>query len=315
MGRNDRYKDIQLPQLRSFCVAAAEGSFTVAARRLGLSTPTVWQQVRALEQQLRTTLMRRHGRSVELTDEGRLLLEIVQPHVNGLDSLESRFAARQRNLPPELTAAATPYLASSHLLKPVRAYTKKNPSVRLKLRVFVWFKQVVQLVEQGQADVGVIFHSRKDPQSSQIDYEYLLDLPFSLITPLHHPLARKRIITPADWAKYPLIVPPEGAYARRTLDQLLERHDLRDRVRIVMETPLLDSIRQYVAAGLGIALMHIGQQNFPGIRLHVHPLTDEEDSICVAAITRRGARLSPPVEGFRQILRQFLSGSVAVPEN
>ncbi len=259
--------------------------------------------------------MRRHGRNIELTDEGKVLLEIVQPHVSGLDSLESLFASRQRNLPPELTAAATPYLASSHLLKPVRAYTRQNPAIRLKLRVFVWFKQVVQLVELGQADVGVVLHSRKEPRSSQIDYEYLIALPFSLITPVNHPLARKRSVTSSDWAKYPLIVPPEGAYARRTLDQLLERHHLREQVRIVMETPLLDSICQYVAAGLGIALVHIGQQKFPGIRLHVRPLTDDEDSICVTAITRRGAHLSPPVEEFRETLRRFLSGSVAAPEN
>jgi DNA-binding transcriptional LysR family regulator len=315
MVRNDRYKDIQLPQLRSFCVAATEASFTAAARRLGLSTPTVWQQVRALEQQLQTTLMRRHGRNIELTDEGRLLLEIVQPHVNGIDSLESLFASRQRRLPPEITAAATPYLASSHLLKPLRAYTRHHPSIRLKLRVFVWVTQVVQLVEQGQADVGVVFQNRKEPRSSQIHYEYLQDLPLSLITPVKHPLARKRSITPSDWVKYPLIVPPEGAYARHTLDHLLELHDLRDRVRIVMETPLLDSIRQYVAAGLGIALVHIGQQKFPGIRLHVRPLTNEDDSVCVTAITRRGSHLSPPVEEFRETLRRFVSGPVAAAES
>ena len=311
MARNDRYKEIQLPQLRSFCVAATAGNFTAAARTLGLSTPTVWQQVRALEQQLHTTLMRRRGRNIELTDDGRLLLELVQPHVSGLDSLETLFAARQHNLPPELTAAATPYLASTYLLKPVRAYTKSHPSIRLKLRVLVWFQQVVQLVEQGQADAGVIFHDRQEARSPQVDYEYLLDLPFSLLTPVNHPLARKRTITPADWAGQPLIVPPEGAYARRTLDRLLQRHDLTGRVRIVMETPLLDSIRQYVAAGLGIALMHIGQETFPGVRLHVRPLPDHGDSIGVALLTRRGAHLSEPAEAFRQTLREHLGAGPA----
>src|ERR1700682_4064386 len=84
MGRNDRYKDIQLPQLRSFCLAATEGNFTTAAKVLGLSAPTVWQQVRALERRLHTTLLRRRGRAVELTPEGHMLLELVQPHVSGL---------------------------------------------------------------------------------------------------------------------------------------------------------------------------------------------------------------------------------------
>jgi DNA-binding transcriptional LysR family regulator len=253
--------------------------------------------------------MRRHGRNVELTDDGRLLLEIVQPHVNGLDSLESLFASRQRDLPPELSAAATPYLASSHLLKPIRDYTRRHPLIRLKLRVFVWGTQIVQLVEQSQADLGIVFQNRRESRRSQIDYEYLQDLPLSLITPLNHPLVRKRKISPADWAQYPLIVGPEGTYARHTLDHLLDLHDLRGQVRIVMETPLLDSIRQYVAAGMGIALVHIGQQKLPDVRLHIRPLNDGEDSVCVTAITRRGAHLSPAVDEFRETLRRFLSGS------
>ena len=78
-----------------------------------------------------------------------------------------------------------------------------------------------------------------------------------------------------------------------------------------METPLLDSIRQYVAAGMGIALVHIGQQKSADIRLHIRPLTSPEDSVCVTAITRRGAHLSPPVEEFRETLRRFLSGLAA----
>src|SRR5213592_1177971 len=117
MGHNDRYKDIQLPQLRSFCLAASQGNFTVAAKSLGISAPTVWQQVRALERRLKTTLLRRRGRAIELTPEGRVLLELVQPHVSGLDSLEPLFVTRQALLPRPLTVTAIPYLTSSHLLR------------------------------------------------------------------------------------------------------------------------------------------------------------------------------------------------------
>ncbi|AMV20482.1 LysR family transcriptional regulator [Planctomyces sp. SH-PL14] len=306
MNRTDRYKEIQLPQLRSFCVVATEGNFTAAARRLGLSTPTVWQQVRALETHLKTTLIRRRGRVVELTDEGRVLLDIVQPHVSGLDSLESLFAARQLQLPPELTVAATPYLASSHLPAAVRTFTAENPEVRLKLRVLIWIKQIVELVERGQADIGIVFQDRKEPLPPQVDFEFVADLPFSLITPARHPLARKRVVTPADWVAYPLVVPPEGAYARRSLDQVLVQHQLVDRVRIVMETPLLDNIQQYVAAGLGIALVHIAGGSAGASKLHIRPLPEQADSIGVAVVTRKFAHLSRPVEIFREALRRSL---------
>src|SRR5262249_55111759 len=127
MAREQRYKDLQLPQLRSFCLAATERNFTTAAKLLGVSAPTVWQQVRALERRLRTTLLRRQGRNVELTPDGRLLLELVHPHVSGLDSLEALFAARQAEMPRQLTVAAIPYLTSSHLLGPVREFSAAHP--------------------------------------------------------------------------------------------------------------------------------------------------------------------------------------------
>lgn len=309
MSHTDRYKEIQLPQLRSFCVSAAAGNFTAAARTLGISTPTVWQQVRALEKHLKTTLLRRRGRSIELTDEGRVLLDIVQPHVSGLDSLESMFAARQHDLPPELTVSTTPYLASSYLLKPIRAFTVERPTLRLKFGVHVWTRQVIELIEQGQADVGVVLHDRNEPRSAQTDYEYLVDLPFCLITPANHPLANKRTIKPTDWASYPLVVPSEGSYARKILNQLIVRHDLTRQVRVVMETELLDNIQQYVSVGLGISLVHLGERLYPGAKLHVRPLVEEADPFVVSVVTRHGAHLSQTVQEFRETLRLFLAGS------
>src|SRR5436309_2199100 len=70
MKRSYGYKNIELRQLRSFCLAATQSNFTVAAEALGLSVPTVWEQVRALERKLRAPLLARRGRVVELTAEG-----------------------------------------------------------------------------------------------------------------------------------------------------------------------------------------------------------------------------------------------------
>src|SRR5947209_8833707 len=103
MNQDHRYKEIQLAQLRSFCLAATEGNFTAAAKALDLSASTVWQQVRALERVLQAKLLRRRGRAVELTDEGRLLVELVQPHVSGLDSLRRFFEARRAGVRQELS--------------------------------------------------------------------------------------------------------------------------------------------------------------------------------------------------------------------
>ena len=63
---------------RAFLVTAEEGSFSAAARALGMSQPTVGRQVAALEQELEVTLFERVGAGLELTAAGLDLLEHVR---------------------------------------------------------------------------------------------------------------------------------------------------------------------------------------------------------------------------------------------
>jgi DNA-binding transcriptional LysR family regulator len=306
MGQEHRYKEIQLPQLRSFCLAASERNFTVAARSLGLTVATVWQQVRALERRLQTALLRRHGRNVELTPEGRLLLELVHPHVSGLDSLEALFGARKAALARPLTVAAIPYLTSAYLLPPIREYTSAHPQVRLKLQICVWFDDVLRMVERGEADIGIMFYDRDGPRHVRLSYERLFDLRFVLLLPAGHSLAAKKRLCPADLVDYPLIVPPEGSYARRKLNQLLQRHDLMERVNIVMETPLLEIIRKYVAGGIGMAPVHIGPERESTEGIHVGTFAGERDSVSVGMVTRIGSHLSDAARAFTETIRRHL---------
>jgi molybdate transport repressor ModE-like protein len=73
------YKEIQLQQLRSFCETARLGSLTAAANSLGLSQPTVWEQVHALERDLGVPLMERHSRGCRLTENGRRVAVLAAP--------------------------------------------------------------------------------------------------------------------------------------------------------------------------------------------------------------------------------------------
>jgi DNA-binding transcriptional LysR family regulator len=164
MTESHRYKEIQLPQLRGFCQAATEGNFTAAAKALGLSASTVWQQVRALERELKAKLLRRRGRVVELTDEGRLLLETVQPHVSGLDSLRRLFEARREGIRQELVVASGAFLLAHHLPRPIQQFRVERPSVQVTLRIAAW-SALQRLVERGETDIGVLACDPDVPRS------------------------------------------------------------------------------------------------------------------------------------------------------
>jgi LysR family nitrogen assimilation transcriptional regulator len=61
---------VNLRQLETFVRVAELGSFSQAARVLGMAQPALSRQVRALEADLRDTLLLRNGRGVVLTGPG-----------------------------------------------------------------------------------------------------------------------------------------------------------------------------------------------------------------------------------------------------
>jgi DNA-binding transcriptional LysR family regulator len=307
LTQGHRYKEIQLAQLRSFCLAATEGSFTSAATALGLSASTVWQQVRALERELKAKLLRRRGRAVELTDEGRLLLETVQPHVSGLDSLRRFFDARHEEVRQELVVASGAYLFANHLPRPIQQFRALHPSIQLTLRIAAW-SALQRIVERGETDIGVLACDPDVPRSPYLEYEHLFDEQFSVMMPAGHPLTRAKRITPQELLKYPLILPPKGGADRRVFDRLLRKHNLTERAQIALICGLVDLVKKYVILGVGIALMYVTEElaeGTPGLR--VRPLDSETERLPIEMAVRKGTHLPAYVEEFRRIVRRILA--------
>jgi LysR family cyn operon transcriptional activator len=306
MHQSQRYKEIQLAQLRSFCLAATEGNFTSAAKALGLSASTVWQQVRALERELKAKLLRRRGRAVELTDDGRLLFNTVQPHVSGLDSLRRFFEARREGIRQELVVASGAYLFANHMLQPIAEFRRLRPSIQVNLRIAAW-SALQRAVERGETDVGVLACDPDVPRSPYLEYEHLFDEQLSLMLPTGHPLLRTKLLSPQKVVEYPLILPPKGGADRKAFDRLLRKHNLPSSVDTALECSLVDVAKRYVILGAGIAVMYVTAavaQGTPG--LHVRPLDPGTERLPIEMAVRKGTHLPDYVDEFRQIVRQSL---------
>src|SRR3954466_10376927 len=74
-----------LDDLSVFVCVAQQQSFVAASRRLAIPTSSVSRAVARLEAELGVQLLRRSSRQVTLSDEGRQLLDQVEPHLQGLE--------------------------------------------------------------------------------------------------------------------------------------------------------------------------------------------------------------------------------------
>lgn len=74
----DERPDLDWNQMRALLATVEAGSLSAAARKLGLTQPTLGRQVAALEKSLGVTLFERVGRNLVLTQAGRELVEPLQ---------------------------------------------------------------------------------------------------------------------------------------------------------------------------------------------------------------------------------------------
>ena len=89
----DRFRTME-----SFVRVVRAGSFTVAARQLGLSRAIVSRHIAALEARLGIRLLKRSTRSLSLTEEGVAYFEFCERLFGEIDTSE-RAIARAREEP------------------------------------------------------------------------------------------------------------------------------------------------------------------------------------------------------------------------
>ena len=114
---------------RAFLAVAEEGSFSAAARALGLTQPTIGRQVAALEAELDVLLFNRSGRSLLLTTAGAELLAYVRVMGDAAGNASLRAAGQSEEMAGPVTITAGD-VASAYFLPAILAELRdKAPSI------------------------------------------------------------------------------------------------------------------------------------------------------------------------------------------
>jgi LysR family transcriptional regulator, regulator for bpeEF and oprC len=128
-----------------FARAVETGSFSAAARDLGLGQPNVSRHVAALETHLNARLLHRSTRRLSLTPEGERYYAEVRRILDAVDESESSFRAGVE--PHGLLRVACPTaLAHAFVLPNVAAFLARHRGIELDLQIG---DRYVNLLDEG----------------------------------------------------------------------------------------------------------------------------------------------------------------------
>lgn len=241
---------MNLRQLETFVRVAELGSFSQAARVLGLAQPALSRQVRALEADLRDTLLLRNGRGVVLTEAGRRLFD------HGIAMLQLAQRARddlagQRGAPTGRVVIGLPPSLSRSLTRPlVDAFRRELPRARLAV-VEGLSAHIAEWIATGRVDLGLLHNP--EPQAA-LDITPLRQEPLHLVSA--RPARGKALGAPIALralAEGPLILPERSHALRKLLDTQAALAGVR--LDVAWEVSSIPAIIDLVSAGYGAAVL------------------------------------------------------------
>lgn len=173
---------ITLRHLEILRAVANNHSLTLAAKQLGLSQPSLSQQLSKLEGDIGQRLVDRSAKGLHLTDAGSFLLTKAEPILSMVEEAEVGLGQYERGLRGQLAIGALPSLARS-LVTPASIELKRHfPEIQLNV-VELSPETVVQQLQSRRVQIALISSVMGTEQTRHFTKVELTSDPYVLAVP------------------------------------------------------------------------------------------------------------------------------------
>lgn len=246
---------MDMNNLLAFIEVAEEKSFSRSAEKLKLTQPAVSKRIAALETELSSRLFDRVGRTVNLTEAGRVLLPSALKINSEVSRIESELCNLGKEVKGKLSIGASEHIGADRLAPLLKIFHAKYPEVHIDLH-FSNSSQILDDINNGLTDMGICADCddvRNDRAHSRLLAMEIWKDQLSLVTETHHPLTRRESITVAMLSEFPAILPEEKSKIRKTVNRIMNNHEVE--VNVSLEASDFPTMKSMASIGLGWALL------------------------------------------------------------
>jgi LysR family transcriptional regulator, benzoate and cis,cis-muconate-responsive activator of ben and cat genes len=296
---------MELRHLRYFVAVAETENVSRAALKLHISQPAVSRQVRDLEEEIGLPLLTRAGKSVRLTDAGRMFLNEARAILEDTNEAVVKVRVVGGKRETELKVGDFPLVAARIMPRLLRDYQKAMPNVHVKLHDWPVEKEIAA-VRESQLQLAIIIPPLIGNWRRELRFEKLMSLRVCLAVSCDHPFAQRKAVSLTEAAREPFIGLSHEEYPQHRVYVHAIFARVKHKPRFVEEHDGWAGLFSAVDAGAGVAIASDAFDYAFGDRVKLLPLTPEPEPVPVGIISRKG-KLSPAAEKFCDCAKEAFS--------
>jgi len=240
---------VNINYLQTLLAVQEYGSFSAAARQIGLTQPAVSLQIQALEEEMGAQLVVRNARTCELTPAGLAVVAFAEDTFERLRQTRALLSQLSGEISGPVQVGAS-NIPGEYILPPLLAsFRAKHPKVRFSLdigdsdEIYTW-------LDNKRIDFGVV-GQRQD--GSKYEYSLLADDELLITVAADHPWAGQEV-EPHELTNYPFIQREEGSGTRASYEAALRQIGVDpDSLPTVFCAGSTSAVLTAVLAGMGYA--------------------------------------------------------------
>jgi len=211
---------ITASQLRALIAIWESGSFSMAARSIGISQPSIHRAGRDLEKISGMRFFAANRRGIELTPQAEAFAREVKLAAAELRQGYAEIAQMKGQDSSHIAVGSMPLSRSSILPEAIHGLMETGVAIQMRT-VDGPYTELLRGLRHG--DLDFLIGALRDPAPSEdVIQEPLFNDPLAIVVGASHPLAGRRDLTLDDTLGYPWIAPPAttpaGSYLQRVLD-------------------------------------------------------------------------------------------------
>lgn len=293
---------MNIKQLQYFISVAENLSFTKAAQKHYISQTAVTQQIKALEEYLDMTLLKRTKRHVELTPEGEFFLNEARSIVNHVSTSIIKTQEFHSGICGKLSIGTIMGYEKNSLSKYLKIFSHSHPNITLDIRCD-GMTELFNLIEHNLMDIAFVINPEQQPLKS-FNYKSIKHYSLVAVLPSTHPFASNKSIDLLDLKNENFIFVKESSdnYGQKTMIQSRYRK-AGFKPNITQRCNDLNTILLLIASNLGVAILPsftIAKNDLQN-NISIVPLNGDTDAIEVVAIWNKNST-NPALNEFIKIL-------------